>query len=41
MYVFYSLQIDEESLGLKTDEKDEKGSSSQPEEPESVNLKQV
>ena len=40
MYVFHSLQIDEDSLGLKTDEMDEKGKS-QPEEGESVNLKQV
>ena len=40
MYVFHSLQIDEDSLGLKTDEMDEKGKS-QPEEGESVSLKQV
>jgi len=40
LYNKHSLQIDEDSLGLKTDEKDEK-SNSQPEEGESVGLKQV
>ena len=40
MFVFHSLQIDEDSLGLNGDQKDEKVKS-ETEEGDSVNLKQV
>jgi len=39
-YVFHSLQIDEDSLGVNRDQKEEKGKS-ETEEGDSVDLKQV